>query len=62
MINSVSVYYKYAIVFAAFNGFATAFIEDPDQNGSQEGVAVDMNGVVYTWLSRSEALRRYDSK
>ena len=42
------------------DGVVTTFIEDPDENGSQEGVAVDMNGVVYTSLTRDEALRRYD--
>ena len=45
---------------SAKDGVVTTFIEDPDENGSQEGVAVDMNGVVYTSLTRDEALRRYD--
>ena len=44
---------------SAKDGVVTAFIEDPDENGSQEGVAVDMNGIVYTSLTRDEALRKY---
>jgi hypothetical protein len=42
------------------DGIVIAFIDDPDSNGSQEGVVADINGVVYTSLTRDMALRRYD--
>lgn len=47
---------------SARDGIVTAYIEDPDENGSQEGVAADVNGIVYTSLTRDEALRRYVRK
>jgi DNA-binding beta-propeller fold protein YncE len=47
---------------SARDGLVTAFIDDPDENGSQEGVAADVNGVVYTSLTRDETLRRYVRK
>ncbi|HEY5624552.1 MAG TPA: peptidyl-alpha-hydroxyglycine alpha-amidating lyase family protein [Gammaproteobacteria bacterium] len=43
----------------AATGRVFAFIADHDANGSQEGVAADDNGVVYTSLTRDMALRRY---
>ena len=41
------------------DGKVTAFIDDPDADGSQEGVVVDVNGNVYGSLTRGMALRRY---
>ncbi len=41
------------------DGKVTAFIDDPDANGSQEGVIADINGVVYGSLTSAMALRRY---
>jgi sugar lactone lactonase YvrE len=47
---------------SARDGVVTAFIDDLDDNGSQEGVTADATGVVYTSLTRDEALRRYVRK
>jgi streptogramin lyase len=44
---------------SATDGKVTAFIDDPDSNGSQEGVTADINGVVYVSLTRDMVLRRY---
>ena len=44
---------------SAKTGDVTAFIEDPDGDGSQEGVVVDVNGVIYGSLTGGMALRRY---
>lgn len=41
------------------DGRVTAFFDDPDPNGSQEGVVVDDSGIVYTSLTRDMALRKY---
>ena len=44
------------------DGKVTAFIADPDPDGSQEGVVADVNGAVYVSLTRDMALRRYVKK
>jgi len=44
------------------DGKVTAFIDDPDSNGSQEGVAADVDGIVYGSLTGGMALRRYVKK
>ena len=44
------------------DGEVTAFIDDPDPNGSQEGVVADVNGNVYGSLTGGMALRRYVKK
>ena len=41
------------------DGEVTAFIADPDPDGSREGVAVDAHGNVYGSLTSGMALRRY---
>ncbi len=41
------------------DGKVTTFIDDPDPNGSQEGVVVDAHGIIYGSLSGGMALRRY---
>ena len=44
------------------DGKVTAFIDDPDlspSGGSQEGVVVDANGIIYASCTRGMALRRY---
>jgi len=41
------------------DGKVTAFIGDPDSNGSQEGVVAATDGTVYGSLTRDMALRRY---
>ncbi len=47
---------------SAKNGAVTAFIEDPDGDGSQEGIVVDVNGVIYGSLTGGMALRRYTKR
>ena len=44
---------------SARDGKVTAFILDPDPNGSQEGVAVDGNGTIYGSLTGGMALKKY---
>ena len=44
------------------DGEVTAFIADPDPDGSQEGVVADVNGNVYGSLTGGMALRRYVEK
>ena len=47
---------------SAKDGKVTAFIMDPDPNGSQEGVAVDAQGNVYGSLTGGMALKKYVRK
>jgi len=47
---------------SAKDGKVTAFILDPDPNGSQEGVAADVNGDVYGSLTGGMALKKYVRK
>ena len=47
---------------SAKDGLVTTFIDDPDANGSQEGVVADVDGVVYGSLTGGMALRRYVKK
>jgi sugar lactone lactonase YvrE len=44
---------------SAKDGKVTAFILDPDPMGSQEGVAVDVNGNIYGSLTGGMALKKY---
>ena len=45
---------------SARDGKVSAFIPDPDgEAGSQEGVAVDVNGTIYGSLTGGMALRKY---
>jgi sugar lactone lactonase YvrE len=44
---------------SARDGKVTTFILDPDPNGSQEGVAVDVNGNIYGSLTGGMALKKY---
>jgi sugar lactone lactonase YvrE len=44
---------------SAKDGRVTVFILDPDPNGSQEGVAVDVNGTIYGSLTGGMALNKY---
>jgi DNA-binding beta-propeller fold protein YncE len=44
---------------SAADGRVTAFIDDGDLDGSQEGVVADVNGVIYASLTGGMALRRY---
>ena len=44
------------------DGEVTAFIADPDPDGSQEGVVADVSGNVYGSLTSGMALRRYVKK
>src|SRR5688500_10596560 len=45
---------------SARDGKVTAFIPDPDGDaGSQEGVAVDVNGTIYGSLTGGMALKKY---
>ena len=45
---------------SALDGKVTAFIDDVDPDGSQEGVVADVNGVIYASLTGgTPALRRY---
>ena len=44
---------------SAKDGIVTTFIADPEGDGSQEGVVVDANGVIYGSLTGGMALRRY---
>jgi len=44
---------------SARDGTVTAFIPDPDGDGSQEGVAADRNGLVYASRTADMGVRRY---
>jgi sugar lactone lactonase YvrE len=44
---------------SATDGQVTAFIDDPDPDGSQEGVVADVDGNVYGSLTGGMALRKY---
>ncbi|MBI3049529.1 MAG: hypothetical protein HYY76_14580 [Acidobacteria bacterium] len=44
---------------SARDGNVTAFIPDPDPDGSQEGVAADMHGNIYGSLTGGMALKKY---
>jgi hypothetical protein len=44
---------------SAKDGKVSAFILDPDPEGSQEGVAVDVNGTIYGSLTGGMALKKY---
>jgi len=44
------------------DGFITLFIEDPYENGSQEGIVVDNAGNIYGSLTAGMALRKYTLK
>jgi sugar lactone lactonase YvrE len=47
---------------SARDGSVTAFILDPDPNGSQEGVVADTKGNVYGSLTGGMALKKYAKK
>jgi sugar lactone lactonase YvrE len=47
---------------SARDGSVTAFILDPDPNGSQEGVVADTKGNVYGSLTGGMALKKYTKK
>jgi hypothetical protein len=47
---------------SARDGSVTAFIADPDGDGSQEGVVADRNGVVYASRTSDMGLRRYTKR
>jgi sugar lactone lactonase YvrE len=47
---------------SAKDGKVTAFILDPDPDGSQEGVAADAKGNVYGSLTSGMALKKYVKK
>ena len=46
-------------VGSARDGRVTLFIEDPHEDGTQEGVFADRNGNIYGSLTAGMALRRY---
>ena len=41
------------------DGSVTLFLDDPQENGSQEGIAVDKAGNIYGSLTGGRALRKY---
>ena len=46
-------------VGSASDGRVTVFIDDPDEDGSIEGVFADRDGNIYASLTGGRALRKY---
>ncbi len=44
------------------DGAITAFIEDPDEDGTAEGIVADRDGTIYVSLTSGMALRKYSLK
>lgn len=47
---------------SALDGVVSGFIEDPDEEGSQEGVTADADGNIYAASTRAMTLRKYSLK
>ncbi len=57
--NNSSPYAEGVRVASVKDGSVTLFIDDPHENGSQEGIVVDKAGTIYGSLTAGRALRKY---
>lgn len=57
--NNRSPYAEGVRVASVKNGSVTLFLDDPHENGSQEGIVVDKAGNIYGSLTAGRALRKY---
>ena len=57
--NNSSPYAEGVRVASVKDGSVTLFLDDPDKNGSQEGIVVDKGGNIYGSLTAGRGLRKY---
>jgi len=57
--NNSSPYAEGVRVASVKDGSVTLFLDDPHENGSQEGIVVDKAGTIYGSLTAGRALRKY---
>ena len=57
--NNSSPYAEGIRVGSVRDGSVTLFLDDPHENGSQEGIVVDKAGTIYGSLTAGRALRKY---
>ena len=57
--NNSSPYAEGIRVASVKDGSVTIFLDDPHENGSQEGIVVDKAGTIYGSLTAGRALRKY---
>ena len=57
--NNSSPYAEGVRVASVKDGIVTLFLDDPHENGSQEGIVVDKAGNIYGSLTGGRALRKY---
>ena len=57
--NNSSPYAEGVRVASVKDGSVTLFLDDPHENGSQEGIVVDKAGTIYGTLTAGRALRKY---
>ena len=57
--NNSSPYAEGIRVASVKDGSVTLFLDDPHENGSQEGIVVDKAGTIYGSLTAGRALRKY---
>ena len=57
--NNSSPYAEGIRVASVRDGSVTLFLDDPHENGSQEGIVVDKAGTIYGSLTAGRALRKY---
>ena len=57
--NNSSPYAEGVRVASVNDGIVTLFLDDPHENGSQEGIVVDKAGNIYGSLTGGRALRKY---
>ena len=57
--NNSSPYAEGVRVASVNDGMVTLFLDDPHENGSQEGIVVDKAGNIYGSLTGGRALRKY---
>tara|TARA_Y100001933_G_scaffold151133_1_gene149553 strand:- start:586 stop:1047 length:462 start_codon:yes stop_codon:yes gene_type:complete len=57
--NNSSPYAEGIRVASVKDGSVTIFLDDPHENGSQEGIVVDKAGTIYGSLTSGRALRKY---
>ena len=57
--NNSSPYAEGVRVASVRDGSVTLFLDDPHENGSQEGIVVDKAGTIYGSLTAGRALRKY---
>ena len=57
--NNSSPYAEGVRIASVKDGSVTVFLDDPHENGSQEGIVVDKAGNIYGSLTAGKALRKY---